>query len=119
MTIDFDWLSGTADLEARDPRVAIVRGLIVAERPRRADFLNVEEKCFRETSTLPSCLFIESDDETGAETFANAQQFADAMALAPGQLPTQDQAATWHAEKAGAALEAWRDRLAEAWAAPK
>jgi hypothetical protein len=56
--IDFDDMM-QGDLEPRDARAPVVLGLVVGERPKRGEFLNVEEQCYRETAALPFVLFIE------------------------------------------------------------
>jgi hypothetical protein len=115
--IDFEnLLSGTDTDDARDANTPVVVGLIVSERPRTGEFLQVEEAAFLAVGKIPDVLFLEDDPETGASVFApqSARQFADAMQMT--RLPTEAEASAWHAARAGAVYDLWRDRLQAAWA---
>jgi hypothetical protein len=109
--IDFDDMMA-AD-ERRDPRVAIVLGLVTAERPKHGDFLKVEAECYLETSRVPQAVFIEIDDATGIETLGNGVEFQRAMdSMEP---ITETEALAWSREQTGAAYDRWRDRINAAW----
>ena len=101
-----DMIGGDNPLDRRDanlPPPAL--GLVVAEKAPNGYVLEVEALVLQELRGLPTAIFIEEDPDTGEEIFANARQFADAMQLAPGVLPTEDEALAWAREREAAAYE--------------
>jgi hypothetical protein len=76
----------------------------------------LEATILRELRGLPFVVFEEeSADDLGEVIFGNQRQFADAMGLPVGVLPTEQQARSWATAQAGAIFEKYRDRLAAAY----
>jgi hypothetical protein len=113
--IDLDDMFDTPE-EKPGANVEVVRGLVVAERPKTGAFLQTEEAAYLAVGKIPDVLFLADDPETGVPTFepASARQFADAMQMT--RLPSEEEASLWHSRTAGAVYDLWRDRLAAAWA---
>lgn len=89
--------------------------LVVPEKAPDGRFLMVEEQAFLATGALGYLvMFAQPDEVTGEDTLSNAREFADAAGMV--SLPDEEQALQWLNQRLGENFEAWRERLAEAWA---
>src|SRR5260370_23151915 len=105
---------GYADEEYRDPDVVQPKGLVAAEKAAHGNDLVLERQALMDsTKGLSDMMFFEpsDDDDPLVERWANAQEFADAMCLAPGVLPTEQAADAWFNMTVSARLQKWAPRL--------
>lgn len=89
--------------------------LTVPERAPDGKFLLVEQQAFLATGALGYLvMFAQPDEVTGEDTLINAREFARCAGMV--SLPSEDEALRWLNQQLGENYEAWRPRLAEAWA---
>jgi hypothetical protein len=116
MIIDFDQqLGGFADDEAVPDDVIPARGLIVAAPAAHGNDLVLESQVMVDSMKgLPFAMFYEpSEADPLVDEWKNRREFADAMHLAPGILPTEAEADAWLNRTIGERLEKWRPQLEE------
>jgi hypothetical protein len=126
MAIDLDDLMSDSE-EQRDPRVAIVHGLVVSEKAVTGNDLVAESELYLQSDKIPAVAFV-VEDENGNEIFAEdatgdyrgdygitkpqtqARAFASAMGLGPGVLPSPAESLAWSSRTLGAVQHAFRTR---------
>jgi hypothetical protein len=113
MSDDFSFI-GVDDETDEDNGEPQTLGLVVGAVATNSAELMLREEMFRTDGLAASLVIFEEDDDDGESVFVNADVFMRAMGM--DWLPTIEEATAWKQREMSAALDRWRDRLAEAQA---